>query len=164
MKYITIPLITIFFLSCQNTPAVKERMIGFHPNQAAQDLGWHLGTQQAVDVVIALDEAWAANDYETMKTMFVDTLTITTPDGNVFKNFEDFKKYEQAQGSSEWEFLYAYSIDINPKIGGEHVQAGFLITTTQPDGTKSKKRFHESYFVSQGKIVYLNQYEQKVLE
>ena len=76
MKYITTTFITILFLSCQNNAIVKERMIGFHPNQGAQDLGWHLGTQQAVDVVIALDQAWAANDFEKMKTLFVDTLTI----------------------------------------------------------------------------------------
>ena len=164
MKYITTTFITILFLSCQNNAIVKERMIGFHPNQGAQDLGWHLGIQQAVDVVIALDQAWAANDFEKMKTLFVDTLTITISNGRVFKNFDDFKNYEQSQGSSNWEFLYAYSVDINPKIGGEHVQAGFLITNTEAYGTKVKKRVHESYFISQGKIVSLDQYEQKVLE
>jgi len=164
MKKLSLIFISILLFSCQNKTVQKERMIGFHPNKAAQDLGWHLGTQAAIDVVIALDKAWAANDYASMKEMFVDTLSITVPEGKVFRNFEDFQAYEQAQGEASWEFLYAYSVDINPAIGGEHVQAGFSINSTDEQGQPVKKQYHESYYVVNGKIVSLNQYGQRVLE
>jgi len=163
-KLITLVIIVLFVFACQPNKVIKDRMIGFHPNEQAQDLGWHLGTQEAIDVVIALDKAWATGDYATMRKMFVDTLTIRTPEGKVFKNFDDFQEFEESQGSPTWKFQYAYSVDINPEIGGEHVQAGFLIKTTDEDGNEHKKRFHESYYVVQGKIVWLNQYSQKVMD
>ena len=41
---------------------------------------------------------------------------------------------------------------------------GFLINTKDEDGNDQKKRYHESYYIVQGKIVWLNQYEQKIIE
>tara|TARA_B100001996_G_C18565439_1_gene556309 strand:- start:62 stop:562 length:501 start_codon:yes stop_codon:yes gene_type:complete len=163
-KLVSMVTIVLFVFACQPNKTQKEKMIGFHPNEQAQDLGWHLGTQEAIDVVVALDKAWALGDYATMKKMFVDTLTIRTPEGKVFKNFDDFQKFEESQNNPTWDFQYAYSVDINPLIGGEHVQAGFLINTKDEDGNDQKKRYHESYYIVQGKIVWLNQYEQKIIE
>ena len=54
-KLLLFSFILVVIASCQEP--VKERHIGFHPNQNedVKNTGWYLGTQEAVDVVVALD-------------------------------------------------------------------------------------------------------------
>ena len=111
-------VITLVLSSCSTTTETKERMIGFHPNQKIQDLKWHLGTQEAIDHVIAVDKLWAAKDYESMRSHFVDTLKVTDWNGKVSSSFDEFKASIEADNSNvSWTFDYAYSVDINPTLG-----------------------------------------------
>ena len=54
-REVVLGLMGIFIMACQGP--VKEREIGFHPNQDedVKNTGWYLGTQEAIDVVVALD-------------------------------------------------------------------------------------------------------------
>ena len=70
MKNILRLLVASLLLSActtQNTEAAKERMIGFHPNPDITELQWHLGTQGAIDRVIALDKEWSSRNFEGMR-------------------------------------------------------------------------------------------------
>ena len=155
-------VITLVLSSCSTTTGeTKERMIGFHPNKEIQDLKWHLGTQEAIDHVIAVDKLWAAKDYESMRSHFVDTLKVTDWNGKVSSSFDEFKASIEADDSDvSWTFDYAYSVDIDPSLGGEHVQAGFTVSSPKKDGTVEKYYIHESYYIINKKIVSLSQFKQ----
>ncbi|MFC2129499.1 hypothetical protein ACFLQX_01830 [Bacteroidota bacterium] len=155
-------------VSC-NTPAPEttdaapiERSIGF--NTMLPELKFHLGTEDAITVVKKLDEVWAAMDYDAMRPFFADTAKFFFPDGMVLKSADDFLKL-LAEDESEhtWTFDYAYSVDLDPSLGGEHVQAGFTGTEVK-DGVEKKNKVHESYYIVDGKIVMWTQYKMEVLE
>ena len=160
---IKVCVLALLLSSCatQTDSKAKERMIGFHPNPEIQDLKWHLGTQEAIDQVISLDKLWVAKDFEAMRGHFVDTLKVTNWDGVMFTNFDAFKASQEADSAEvSWTFDYAYSVDINPSMGGEHVQAGFTVSSPKEDGTVEKYLVHESYYIIDQKIVTLSQYKQ----
>ena len=145
-----------------NTASPEERAIGF--NTMLPDLKFHLGTEEAIQVVKDLDKAWTAGDWEAMKTFFADTATCYFPDGTVANGPDEFvdivkKQFEGADIS--WTFDYAYSVDLDPTRGGEHVQAGFTGTGVK-DGVTSKSHYHEWYYVVDGKIVMWRQFESKI--
>lgn len=145
-------------------PPPVERAIGF--NTFLADKQWHLGTEEAIQLVKDLDKVWAEQDYDAMKTFFADTCKFYSPDGNVFNSPDEFienMKAENEGAEFSWTFDYAYSVDLDPTMGGEHVQAGFT-GTSMKDGVETKKRYHESYYIVQGKIVMWNQYAQEVKE
>ena len=160
---IKVCVLALLLSSCatQTDSKAKERMIGFHPNPEIQDLKWHLGTQEAIDHVISLDKLWVAKDFEAMRGHFVDTLKVTNWDGVMFTNFDALKASQEADSAEvSWTFDYAYSVDINPSMGGEHVQAGFTVSSPKEDGTVEKYLVHESYYIIDQKIVTLSQYKQ----
>ena len=166
MKNILRLLVASLLLSActtQNTEAAKERMIGFHPNPDITELQWHLGTQGAIDRVIALDKEWSSRNFEGMREYFVDTVQVTDPSGKTTNNFEEFKAGLEADDPSvSWDFQYAYSVDIDPSQGGEHVQAGFKITVPGEEDDFTEYYIHESYFIKDGKVVSLSQYKQDI--
>ena len=166
MKNILRLLVASLLLSActtQNTEAAKERMIGFHPNPDITELQWHLGTQGAIDRVIALDKEWSSRNFEGMREYFVDTVEVTDPSGKTTNNFEEFKAGLEADDPSvSWDFQYAYSVDIDPSQGGEHVQAGFKITVPGEEDDFTEYYIHESYFIKDGKVVSLSQYKQDI--
>lgn len=123
MKNLYILSFIIPALACtESVPtAVKpmvERSIGFHSIDELQEFKWHLGTEGPIDLVKARDKAWFARDYDAMKNYFVDTLTITTYNGQVFKSFEDFQKNIALDTTGGWTFDRAFSVDLNPATGG----------------------------------------------
>ena len=69
-------------------------------------------------------------------------------------------KRQLSNGSNvSWSYNYAYSVDLDPEIGGEHVQAGFSITYPATEDSEERVDYqHESYYVVDGKIITLNQY------
>ena len=88
MKNLTklIVLSTALLLGACNAP---ERTIGFVTGENS-DLQWHLGTQDATDVVTTVDGLWAAQDWEGMRPYFSDTLVFTRSNGSVTNTFDDF--------------------------------------------------------------------------
>ena len=177
MKNLLFIAATMLIVSC-NTPnkesastdstsdeaAQVDRSIGF--NTMLPELNWHLGTEEAVQVVKDLDEKWAAEDYDAMRGFFADTAVCYFSDGRVAKSADEFivmLKAEDEGSEISWSFDYAYSVDLDPTRGGEHVQAGFTGTSVKA-GVETKKRYHESYYVIEGKIVLWNQYTTDILE
>jgi len=139
-------------------PAEKDRAIGF--NTELPDLKWHLGTEAAIQVVKDFDKAWKAEDYDAMRSFFADTAEMVFPDGKVAKSGDEAIAMIKAEDEGEdvsWTMDYAFSVDLDPTRGGEHVQAGYTVTTK--DGDKEmKKRYHEWTYVVNGKIVQYYQF------
>ena len=69
-----IMLSTFLILGACNAP---ERTIGFVTGDNAE-MQWHLGTQDAIDIVSTVDGLWAAQDYEGMRPYFADSLVFTS--------------------------------------------------------------------------------------
>jgi hypothetical protein len=172
MKNLLFIAALVLIVSCNSNSADSseteatpvERAIGF--NTQLPDLKWHLGTEEAISIVKKLDEKWAVEDYEGVKGFFADTAVCYFPDGIVAKSSDEFiAKIKSEDDGSEvsWTFDYAFSVDLDPSLGGEHVQAGFTGTSTK-DGVEEKKSYHESYYIIMGKIVMWRQYTIDILE
>ena len=142
----------------ETTSDHQERSIGF--NTMLPELKWHLGTDEAIQIVKDLDKAWAAQDYDAMRTFFADTAVCYFPDGKIAESADEFIEILKAEDDGSdvsWTFDYAFSVDLDPTRGGEHVQAGFTGTSVKDD-VETKKYYHESYYVVDGKIVGWRQY------
>jgi hypothetical protein len=172
MKNLFILFSALLFLSCANeeakeavaeaeTPA-KERSIGF--NTFLPELKWHLGTDAAIQTVKDVDELWSSKNYEAMKPMMADTAKFYFADGREAMSPDDFIKILAEDDSDDtWSFNYAYSVDLDPETGGEHVQAGFTGYAVS-DGDTTKTYYHESYYIIQGKIITWNQLTRKPMK
>ena len=167
MKKLSLLSIIIFAFAC-TSPKVEssERSIGFHSMENYKERKWHLGTEDPIDLVKALDKAWVARDYAAMKNYFADTtsrlpLRITTYNGNVFKSFEDFQTTIAQDTTGGWIFDRAFSVDLNPAEGGEHVQAFFDSYDINQEGDTIKAKIYESYYIIDKKIVWLDQFRQE---
>jgi hypothetical protein len=101
-----------------------------------------------------------------MKSFFADTAMVYFPDGRIAKSpdeFVDFLKADDEGSEDTWTFDYAFSVDLDPATGGEHVQAGFTGTSVK-DGVTEMNRYHEWYYVVEGKIVTFRQFKQDIKE
>ena len=167
MKNLLLFLSLVVIFSC-NTPkeeveAQKERAIGF--NTFLPELKWHLGTEDAIQVVKKIDVAWAKEDYDEMRKYLADTAKFYFSDGRVAKSADKFieilKKDDNETPENSWTTDYAYSVDLNPEEGGEHVQAGFTVTELK-DSVNVVTRYHESYYIIEGKLVTWNSFDMDV--
>jgi hypothetical protein len=147
---------TIFLAGCESN--MTERSIGFVTGDNS-DTKWHLGTQDAIDIVSTVDELWANQDYEGMRPYFADSVEVIRPNGSYTITFDDFVEAISSGDSATWTYNYAFSVDLDPTIGGEHVQAGFSVDYPATDDSEEYTTLHhESYYVVNGKIITLRQY------
>ena len=102
---------------------------------------------------------WTNQDYEAMRPYFADSVKVWRPNGVYTDTFDSFIESLNNGSNVSWSYNYAYSIDLDPEIGGEHVQAGFSITYPATEDSEGRVDYqHESYYVVDGKIITLNQY------
>ena len=115
--------------------------------------------EDAIDIVNTVDGLWAAQDWEGMRPYFADSLVFTRSNGSVTNTFDDFIATQSGGAQATWEYNYAYSVDLNPSVGGEYVNAGFEVTYPATDDSDEVVNWnHENYFVQDGKIISLTQY------
>ena len=141
---------------------MPERSIGFVDGENS-DTKWHLGTQQAIDVVNIVDELWANQNYDSMRQYFADSVEVWTPKGEYTNTFDSFIESLTTGENVSWSYNYAFSVDLDPSIGGEHVQAGFSVDYPETENSEAYTNLHhESYYVVDGKIITLRQYAIRV--
>ena len=94
-----------------------------------------------------------------MRPYFADSVVVIRPNGSKTNTFDSFVESFSSGDNATWSYNYAFSVDLDPSIGGEHVQAGFQITYPATDDRDEYTNLqHESYYVVDGKIITLNQY------
>ena len=153
---IAIFTLSVFLNGCETN--MSDRAIGFVSGENS-DSKWHLGTQEAVDVVNIVDGLWASQDYEGMREYFADTVEVWTPKGEYTNTFDSFIESLTTGENVSWSYDYAFSVDLDPSIGGEHVQAGFSVDYPETEDSEAYiDLHHESYYVVDGKIITLRQY------
>ena len=152
-----IAIVAINF-SCQTTS--PDRSIGFtNWSDDGETYKWYLGTDKAVDLVVELDKVWTSQNYTEMRSYFADTAKFYGRDGKFFDNSNDFINEISTQEESSptvWKLVAAYSVDLDPSRGGEHVQASFEVTNKA--GDTLIRELHEQYYVIDNKIVQWRQF------
>ena len=152
--------LSVFLNGCESN--MPERSIGFVAGENS-DTKWHLGTQQAIDVVNIVDELWANQNYDSMRQYFADSVEVWTPKGEYTNTFDSFIESLTTGENVSWSYNYAFSVDLDPSIGGEHVQAGFSVDYPETEDSEGYTNLHhESYYVVDGKIITLRQYAIRV--
>ena len=178
---IAIIILSAISYSCNNSavqrmsekinPEEPERAVGMSDWAGVEDMKWHIGTQDAVDVAKNMDSAWKAKDYETMRTFISDTATITATNGFTFDSPDEFIESRKRRDSVitsngatfDWKFTNLFSVDLDPTTGGEHVHADYYGMYTK-DGKEDNFRVMNRYYVIDGKIVVWNSYSQEIIE
>ena len=94
-----------------------------------------------------------------MRPYFADSVEVIRPNGSYTNTFDSFIESISSGDSVTWSYNYAFSVDLDPSIGGEHVQAGFSVDyPATEDREEYTTLHHESYYVVDGKIITLRQY------
>ena len=174
---ITIIILSGISYSCNNSAVQKmmeedpERAVGMSDWAGVEDMKWHIGTQEAVDLAKNMNSAWRARDYETMRTFISDTAKITATNGFTFTNVDEFiesrKRSDSARNSRgatfDWSTTNIFSVDLDPSTGGEHVHADYYGMYKEGD-EEDNFRVLNRYYIIEGKIVVWNSYWQDIIE
>lgn len=166
MKYLFLICALLISLVGCNT---VERSVGFTnwPDDSST-LKFFLGTDESINLVKKFDALIQNKDYSELNQLFSDTATIVYHNG-VENSIQDFIELNIKRDSSlaannetlKWEPQNAFSVDLDPKNGGEHVNMMYLGTF---EDSESKTQFYANlwFYVIDNKIVRVNQYNQTV--
>ena len=146
-----------------------QRSVGFTTwSDDGSEYKFYLGTESSISVVKAFDAAAQAKNYDDFREIFADSATLTYQNGQT-DTVEDFIELNLVRdsilnannASLKWEPQYALSVDIDPTRGGEHVNMMYL--GTYNDGNE-ESQFNANlwFFVQEGKIISVNQYNQDI--
>ena len=163
----TIAILIAFVYSCNNSavqrmmeePVEPERSVGFtNWSDDGAEYKWHLGTDEAIQVVRDLDEVWANQNWEGVREMLSDTAKFYWRNGGV-QSVDEFMAQisSDSTGAATWKFNGAFSVDLDPTIGGEHVHAAFSVST-KTDSTTVNRDVIERYYIIDGKVVTWHQF------
>ena len=149
MKHLIAPTILILILGgCETT----QKSNGFV--RIMEGYSYHISGQSSVDLVMELDKAWAAQDYEKMRTFFADTASFSFAEGEKFNSLDGFIGHvkKQMEAGNTWTAEYAFAVDVAPGEGGDWVNAAFRVGLPESDPKKKEEIFYEWYYVKNGKI------------
>lgn len=159
---ILVALVVALFSCGGKNEAPEAHAIGFLTS--VPDAKWHLGSDSAIAVVKDFYKAWALGDYEAMRDMVTDSSKFYFADGRIATSADQILNILAAKseaGEKTLTFDVAYSVDLDPSSGGEHVQAGFTDRTLD-DGVETQRSYRESYYVVGKKIIFANQFVMQI--
>ena len=157
----------ILIMSCTPT----ERSIGMTTwSDNDTEFKFHLGTENAVNVVKKYDEYFNNSDWDKAIEIFADTAKITYFNGQKVSPKELIEMSRLRDSSFKannvdykWNLQNLYSVDIDPTRGGEHVTADYNVTY---DDRNEKMQFNSilRFYVIEDKIIWVNQFNQSVVQ
>ena len=132
---------------------------------ALEGYSWHISGQSSVDLVVDLDKVWG-EDYDKMRTFFVDTTSFSFAEGQQYNTVDGFISHvkKQMENSTGWTMDYAFAVDLSPGEGGDWVNASFTVDAPESDPDTSQQIFYEWYYVKNGKIHNWRQSKQVILK
>jgi hypothetical protein len=168
MKNLLLIFFTITFLtSCVNEP----KSIGMtNWSDDGKEYKFHLGTEEAIDVVRKYDKLLMAKDWEGALELFADTATVTYNSG-IKVSPSNMLEMARVRDSNyvannvdySWTLQGAFSVDLDPTRGGEHVNANYLMNYDDGENTAAVNAILRFYII-EDKIVWINQYNQTVVD
>lgn len=165
MKIKLLFALAIILAACETA----DRSVGFTSwSDDGSEYKFFLGTESSIDVVKSFDAAAQAKTYGDFREIFADSATLTYQNGQT-DSVEDFIQLNLVRDSIltannatlTWEPQYALSVDIDPTRGGEHVNMMYLGTYNDGE-TESQFNANLWFFVQDGKIITVNQYNQEI--
>ncbi len=162
-------MITFFMFSCSDTDHVCEiQSNGFIDGIDGQVM---MGSQSAVEVFKEMDKAWAALDYDKLKTFVADGAVMKFADGEVANGPDEFVEQikrevveiEEKGNDFKWNTDYAFSLAVTTGEG-DWVNAQFTSTHTNPDSELEAEVFYEFYHIIDGKVQEWNQFKRTELK
>lgn len=160
--------ILMLTVACVNSPT-PERSVGFTDwTDDGTSYKFHLGTDAYVDVVKTFDNAVQARNYPAIREIFNDTASITYQNG-VTATIDEFISMNLRRdsilaannASLKWDLLRAFSVDLDPTTGGEHVNA--MYKGMYKDSTETIQYYANLWFyVRDEKIITVNQFNQTI--
>ena len=162
-------MITFFMFSCSDTDHVCEiQSNGFIDGMDGQVM---MGSQSAVEVFKEMDKAWAALDYDKLKTFVADGAVMKFADGEVANGPDEFVEQikrevveiEEKGNDFTWNTDYAFSLAVTTGEG-DWVNAQFTSTHTNPDSELEAEVFYEFYHIIDGKVQEWNQFKRTELK
>ena len=162
-------MITFFMFSCSDTDHVCEiQSNGFIDGMDGQVM---MGSQSAVEVFKEMDKAWAALDYDKLKTFVADGAVMKFADGDVANGPDEFVEQikrevveiEEKGNDFKWNTDYAFSLAVTTGEG-DWVNAQFTSTHTNPDSELEAEVFYEFYHIIDGKVQEWNQFKRTELK
>ena len=159
--------ITTLFFSCEN----QDKSVGFtNWTDDGTQYKYHLGTEASVNIVKSFDKVVVEKNYEELRTIFSDTAVITYQNG-YDSSLQDFIDMNLGRDSMllatnatlKWDLQRAFSVDLDPKSGGEHVCASYL---AKYQGEEETNTFNANlwFYIIDGKIITVNQYKQDIID
>ncbi len=169
MKLFKITLIALSTLLMTNCDR-PERSIGMTTwSDDGTEFKFYLGTEQAIDVVRNWDKLQSEGKWVESLELFVDTATVTYQTGQTVKASEMTEMARKRDSNMKannidygWTLQGAFSVDLDPTRGGEHVYADYLMN--YDDGNERGAVNAElRFYIIDGKIVTVNQFNQGVI-
>ena len=169
MKKYFLIVITLFMFSCSDTDHICEiQSNGFIDGMDGQVM---MGSQSAVEVFKEMDKAWAALDYDKLKTFVADGAVMKFADGEVANGPDEFVEQikrevveiEEKGNDFKWNTDYAFSLAVTTGEG-DWVNAQFTSTHTNPDSELEAEVFYEFYHIIDGKVQEWNQFKRTELK
>ena len=131
-----------------------------------------MGSQNGLDVFDAIDKAWAALDYETVKSYIADDAEMRFADGKFAVGGEEFVSMIQ-QEVEEWgEAEYVWTTDYKFSLAttsdndestnvdeGDWVNAQFTQELESPVDGNVRNVYYEFYHIVDGKVVSWSQFK-----
>lgn len=170
MKKSILSLITIVCITACNEQPQEERAVGFtNWSDDGTEYKYHLGTESSIDVAKAFDTASKNKDYPALREIFIDTAKITyqngitaTVDEFIAMNINRDSILKANNATLDWKAESAFSVDLDPSIGGEHVNMMYR-ASYQDEENASQFYANLWLYIIDGKIINVRQYNQSVL-
>ena len=165
-KITLIALSTLLMTNCDN----PERSIGMTTwSDDGTEFKFYLGTEQAIDIVRNWDKLQSEGKWEESLELFADTATVTYQTGQTVKASEMTEMARKRDSNMKannidygWTLQGAFSVDLDPTRGGEHVYADYVMNYDDGEekgGVNAELRF----YIIDGKIVTVNQFNQGII-
>ena len=161
--------------SCNNSAVQRmmedpERSVGMSTWEGVEDMKWHLGTQDAIEVVKTFNNAWQSRDYETLRSVCSDTVQFTSGNGKT-NNIDEFvqvridadSRRDSLGATFTWKSTNLFSVDLDPTFGGEHVNVYVDAEYTEGDLVDRFRAINHAYVID-GKIVRWGFYGQDIID
>jgi|TARA_B100000929_G_scaffold118355_1_gene93787 hypothetical protein len=172
---ITIIILSGISYSCNNSAVQRmmedpERSVGMSTWEGVEDMKWHLGTQDAIEVVKTFNNAWQSRDYETLRSVCSDTVQFTSGNGKT-NNIDEFvqvridadSRRDSLGATFTWKSTNLFSVDLDPTFGGEHVNVYVDAEYTEGDLVDRFRAINHAYVID-GKIVRWGFYGQDIID
>jgi len=172
---ITIIILSGISYSCNNSAVQRmmedpERSVGMSTWEGVEDMKWHLGTQDAIEVVKTFNNAWQSRDYETLRSVCSDTVQFTSGNGKT-NNIDEFvqvridadSRRDSLGATFTWKSTNLFSVDLDPTFGGEHVNVYVDAEYTEGDLVDRFRAINHAYVID-GKIVRWSFYGQDIID